>query len=1160
MVVLTRFIYHINFLGQVLIILLSSVLHSVYAQLPKVFVEKSIVINSDTVLLDSLSIVPGSFNIFSKRNDSIQMVDADCYELLPISSKLILKDKSCFDSLIYVSYRRMVWNFSKIYYNKPDSVIEYYFKNQLSKPYMPSEQNRYDFFDWGDLQKNGTISRGIIVGNNQDLSVSSSFNLQLAGKLSEDIEILASVSDNNIPVQPDGNTRNLQDFDQVYIKIFNERHALTVGDYFFSGKGGYFLRYNKRLQGLNYNGTFVNAKGVKQNVETALAFSRGKFGRNIIQGQEGNQGPYRLKGEQNETFIVVLAGTEKVFVDGKLMVRGQDFDYMINYNTAEIIFTPKVLITQNTRIIVEFQYTTQNYARSLMYAGSEWEAKKSKYYLKVYSEQDVKSRPLNQELDSARKVFLSQIGDEVDKAFFSGISLDEYSSNKILYKMIDSLGYDSVLVYSTNPDSAKYKVVFSYVGAGNGNYVLADLLAAGRVYRWVAPVGGIKQGDYEPVILLYTPQKLQMATAGGQWSLFKGVKQMAEMAVSDYDPNTFSDLQSHTHTGWAINQHIIIGNQNDTGKVIKPFGGYYTEYVDRYFKPVQWYREPEFDRQWNIRGQNIQGDQWWNKIYGGVSNRFFLLRYEFNTFSASTLNAYRHVLHANYAKDKTVWKNSATFLTGRGIVNSQYLTYRINPEHNIGRLTLGFWNDVEHNQIFNATNDTLSKRSFAWTEYMPYLQIGDSSTNQFKISYKYREDFFSDYKALIKSNYSHDYAMQSAFIFNVRHQLSLQMTYRQIRIIDSLLAVSKNRDNLLFRADHRYRNKKGWIQSQLYYETGSGIEAKKEIRYIEVQPGLGTHTWIDYNKNGVKEISEFEPAIFSDQANYVKVITNSNEYVSVYYGNVNAMMFIKPEQFWSKPENLFQKTVGKLSNKFTYRSEIKSYRPEDILLPGVYGLNDTFQIQSNYSIVNSVFVNRNNSVWNAEWNKGTFYQRNFLLTGFDLRSTMFDEVRLRLNPSKEWYTSWHWKKSFKQSSSDLSAGRNYFLTIDEYDPEIVWQPNNYFRITANYSYQIKQNKQEFGGEKAQIHRPALEIRYNVATKASYQLKVQYVLINYQGTTNTPVAFDMLESLNPGQNWIVSAAWQKVINSNMQVNLIYNGRITPDNKFIQTGNLQVRAFF
>jgi hypothetical protein len=282
----------------------------------------------------------------------------------------------------------MVWNFSKIYYNKPDSVIEYYFKSQLSKPYMLSEQNRYDFFDWGDLQKNGTISRGIIVGNNQDLSVSSSFNLQLAGKLSEDIEILASVSDNNIPVQPDGNTRNLQDFDQVYIKIFNERHALTVGDYFFSGKGGYFLRYNKRLQGLNYNGTFVNAKGVKQNVETALAFSRGKFGRNIIQGQEGNQGPYRLKGEQNETFIVVLAGTEKVFVDGKLMVRGQDFDYMINYNTAEIIFTPKVLITQNTRIIVEFQYTTQNYARSLMYAGSEWEAKKSKYYLKVYSEQE----------------------------------------------------------------------------------------------------------------------------------------------------------------------------------------------------------------------------------------------------------------------------------------------------------------------------------------------------------------------------------------------------------------------------------------------------------------------------------------------------------------------------------------------------------------------------------------------------------------------------------------------------------------------------------------------------------------------------------------------------------------------------------------------------
>ena len=52
-----------------------------------------------------------------------------------------------------------------------------------------------------------------------------------------------------------------------------------------------------------------------------------------------------------------------------------------------------------------------------------------------------------------------------------------------------------------SPDSAIYTLSFADVGFGKGDYLPDFNGANGKVFRWVAPVGGVKQGQYEAAIL-----------------------------------------------------------------------------------------------------------------------------------------------------------------------------------------------------------------------------------------------------------------------------------------------------------------------------------------------------------------------------------------------------------------------------------------------------------------------------------------------------------------------------------------------------------------------------------------------------------------------------------------------------------------------------------
>lgn len=466
-------------------------------------------------------------------------------------------------AVLYITYRVLPFDIGAITRRLDTNAIRRYWAEDAIeydfRPYKPAGERPWES---GGLNANGAYTRGLSLGNSQNLVFNSNLNLQLGGKLGNDLEIQAVLSDNAIPLQPDGTTRQLNEFDRIFIQIKQRNNVLTAGDYDLSRPSGYFSNYFKRLQGAMVEHKSLLARTTHPHRDTlsvraAAAISRGKFSRQIIQGQEGNQGPYRLQGAEGERFIIVLAGTEKVFIDGQLMRRGLQDDYIIDYNLGELTFMARRLITKDIRIIIEFEYAVQNFLRSNLAADAQWNTKRSRTYFHLYSEQDSRNSSAAQDLNPEERRILAQSGDQLRTAFSSGIqTLADFDASRVLYSSRDTLVCGtrlSILVYSTDPQQARYAARFTEVPQGQGNYIQTVSAANGRVYRWVAPdpVSCQPRGQFEPVVRLLAPELRQLYTLGTEIQVSKQSTLRTEAAVSNRDINRLSPTGNADNAGWA---------------------------------------------------------------------------------------------------------------------------------------------------------------------------------------------------------------------------------------------------------------------------------------------------------------------------------------------------------------------------------------------------------------------------------------------------------------------------------------------------------------------------------------------------------------------------------------------------------------------------------
>lgn len=619
-----------------------------------------------------------------------------------------------------------------------------------------------------DLTLSGSKTFSFELGSSQDLSVKQGLQLSAKGRATGNLEILLQLSDQNMPALPQGTSKRLEELDKVQILVKSPNFSGTLGDYYLRSTASGFSSFEKKLKGVT-----AEARAGKNSASFALASSRGEYFSNAFQGEESKQGPYHLAGKQGETKLMILPGTERVWVDGEEIQRGSNNDYTIDYSRGTIEFTPRRLITSDSRITVDFEYSVENYRRDL-YGGDLFASiVDGRVELKASGifEQDNRGHPSTLILSSEDKQILSAAGNErlwasKEGAVYVGEGAGEYD-----------LAYDSsgnTYYLHTGSDSGSYDASFSWVGQGEGSYQYRG----GGIYQYVY----LGNGDYLPVVLLPLPESHSLFDLSLSLLPTDALETEIEWAKSKKDKNTFSQTGDEHNWGDAVS--VKSSYRRGDFQFFKPdfhkleIEAEYRS-IGQDFAPFGRMDQVEKSRRWGLLERSISADEKTYQLKGLIApSESFLVDFDYGRLQwgegfignrmslgaeinpaewisakGNTERIRTREILAEGAKKETLWARNLFALTGR--YKKLHTTFswqrerrtpwvsspaaeRDNFDQLSGEVSLGLSNQIKSSTLLTYRKREGSpdnhSRSYSWHNRLSVRDLGGMLSSDLEIT------------------------------------------------------------------------------------------------------------------------------------------------------------------------------------------------------------------------------------------------------------------------------------------------------------------------------------------------------------------------------------------------------------------------------------------
>jgi hypothetical protein len=1049
-------------------------------------------------------------------------------------------------------------------------------------PRIPPKKRASDDVGGSELQKSGFIARGFQLGTNRDLTLNSGFRMQLAGKLSDDVNIVAALTDQNTPIQPEGNTQSLREVDQVFVEMSTKRNTVTLGDFFLTANeqtAGEFGRLNRKLQGARGVSKVYEIPSAKEYSEITLvgASARGKFHTNQFQGMEGNQGPYRLQGKNGEQRLIVIAGTERVFVEGRQMTRGETNDYTIDYASGEVTFSTRRLITNASRVVVDFEYSDREFTRNLVAASATGLGVGGLFSLNASftQESDDPDAPVEMELTDSTRAIIASSGANRLNASVSGIrfvGIDSLGRGRGQYALRDTaIGTRSVkiLEYAPGDSLALYVAAFSAVAQ-----VPADSAGYFRVGAGKFVFAGMGQGSYLPIQLLPVPELHRQFDVNGVVNLGGDLSFEGEMSSSILNSNRFSSIAGSERSGTASRFTLKFSPKqlNAFGLNLGRLDVRATQrLVQKDFLALDRANEVEFARKWNLQSTQ-SSDETVREASASIfpSNNItgsFLYGTLERPGDQSSSRLQTEIAAADSSRSKVFFRNEQITATYHAINSLSDWSRTLGTfERRVGFFDASVRYESEKRLARTISVDSLSSGSFGFQEIAPKISLPSIGRMSASAEFQIRSEDSASAGSLSRAfrSITQLYAWQLSEWNSLSSSLILNL--RNTNFSDQFkLRGNVDANVLTVRSQSRYTPLQRAIESDVFYEFTSQRSARLERVFIRVVRGTGSYGYVgDTNNNGVPDENEFQLVRFD--GDYIVLSLPTDQLYPVVDVKASTRLRFQPSRLLTNSSTSLEKILKAISTETYARVDERSTEPE---VRQIYLLNfDKFQndqttISGSSQWQQDVHVFENSTELSFRIRLGERRGFTQLVTANERSYSQEKSLRVRSQIVREISneTTILGKVDRVVASRQTNRERDLFGT--SFNTDFAYRPDYRTEVGFNVGFSEISDRFSAPNLDAGINEQGIRIVYSFPGVGQLRTEVrreEVLLENLSPFASRPIPFELTNGKVPGQSYLWSVNFDYRITGNLQLTVNYSGRSEGGRDPVHTARAEAKAFF